>query len=295
MGITDNPTTLAALLGASGSLSSAFAPTPFQPKQSFLGTAVDPIKMGSQANTNLQSVFNELAPRLAAPVSFPDAVVPGMPSGYGFATPHPLAVATPFAPPANIQAANNEPTGSPTTSNAWLKDLALLAAGTGGGAALSKSLGGSGLKTPGLPSGGAPAASPGISDSTGSLNMPPIDPGIFNGPQQPSDPGTFVGPQQPVTNAGPGPDQNGAPSFTIDPNAQFGTDPNGLAGGSGDTSSSDPGMPDFSDFTKTSSPQSMTGATPRSFTSSATSQTQQQGDPMKHALNLLMAAAQGTA
>lgn len=80
-----------------GALASAFAPPSFQPKQSFKGTAADPIALLSGGEKNLSGLISGLLAKIGAPTTLPGATVQntGLPSGYAH---DPLAGSTPSSP-----------------------------------------------------------------------------------------------------------------------------------------------------------------------------------------------------
>src|SRR5262245_13214616 len=86
----------ALLLKAGGEVgASAFAPSPFQPRESFHGTRVDPVNTLGDALDAIRSVLSGVIERAGQPVDLSDAVVHGgLPTLTGGGLPSPIGMTT---------------------------------------------------------------------------------------------------------------------------------------------------------------------------------------------------------
>lgn len=83
---------IAAAIGAIGKVGeSAFAPSPFQPHESFRNTAADPVSALSEVQSNIKTLLADKTGHLSDPL-LPNANIPSIPSFTGGGLPHPIGV-----------------------------------------------------------------------------------------------------------------------------------------------------------------------------------------------------------
>lgn len=119
MGMEPATIALLAELGTkvgSSALSSAFAPSPFQPRHSFAGSGADPTTALSQVMQLIKGVTSGAMEHASTPVNLSDAIVHDLPTFTGGGLPNPIGVGAKsnLGGPVRIQPPNFGPT--PTTT-----------------------------------------------------------------------------------------------------------------------------------------------------------------------------------
>lgn len=88
-----DPITLGAIIGAVGKTAeSAFAPSPYQPRQSFSGTSADPVTGLTQVQNTLRQLLGGAIGKVSQGVDLPDAHVGTLPTFTGGGLPGPVGV-----------------------------------------------------------------------------------------------------------------------------------------------------------------------------------------------------------